>query len=213
MKSVAIIAGTCLSFVSFAFAATPIKVACVGDSTTYGSGIKDHKHDTYPAQMAKMLGSGYDVINFGVSGATLLNHGDKPYTKQKLDAKAHQFMPDILVIMLGTNDSKPQNWKDKDQYVPDYKSLIESFRKVDPGVKVYLCEPPPAFTGAYHISGPVIANQIDPMIELVAKAEHTQVIDVHSAMKGDKGLFPDGIHPNPAGAKIMAKTIAGAIKR
>lgn len=213
MKPTAIIISACLSFSSFAFAAAPIKVACVGDSITYGFTIKDRAHDSYPAQMAKMLGSGYDVVNFGVCATTLLHDGDSPYIKQNADSQAHQFKPNIVVIMLGTNDSKPQNWKHKSQYVPDYKSLIESFRNVNPKVKVYLCLLPPAFPGQWGISEKVMVNQIDPKIKQVAKAEHTKLINVHSPLVGDKDMFHDTVHPDPAGAKIMAKTIAAAIRQ
>ena len=82
-----------------------LRVACVGDSITYGSGIKDRHHDSYPAVLGRWLGPGWDVRNFGVSGATLLKKGDLPYFKQKNHEAAVAFTPDIVVIMLGTNDS------------------------------------------------------------------------------------------------------------
>src|SRR5438270_834071 len=84
----------------------PIKVACVGDSITQGSGLQEN---TYPLQLQRMLGSNYEVRNFGVGGATLLEQGDKPYIQQKLYQDSLAFQPDVVVIMLGTNDSKPQN--------------------------------------------------------------------------------------------------------
>src|SRR4051794_25029443 len=91
------------------------KLACVGDSITFGAGIQDRDHDSYPAQLGRMLGEAWDVRNFGVSGATMLKKGDKPYDKQKAYRDALAFKPDVVVIMLGTNDSKPQNWdKHKD---------------------------------------------------------------------------------------------------
>src|SRR4051812_7771397 len=86
-----------------------IKVACVGDSITFGAGIKDRDKNSYPAQLQGLLGSGYEVKNFGVSGATLLKEGDKPYWKEKAFEAAKKFEPNIVIIKLGTNDSKPQN--------------------------------------------------------------------------------------------------------
>ncbi|HSV13091.1 MAG TPA: GDSL-type esterase/lipase family protein, partial [Tepidisphaeraceae bacterium] len=96
------------------------KVACVGDSITYGSRIEDRAHDSYPAQLGRMLGDQYNVRNFGVSGATLLKKGDRPYNKTKEYQPALDFAADIVVIMLGTNDSKPQNISHKDEFVADY---------------------------------------------------------------------------------------------
>src|SRR5438309_1365900 len=76
------------------------KLACIGDSITYGSGIKDRAHDSYPAQLAKMLGDKFNVRNFGVSGATLLKAGDRPYSKTKQYQPALDFAADVVVIML-----------------------------------------------------------------------------------------------------------------
>ena len=59
----------------------PIKVACIGDSVTYGSGIEDRDNNSYPAQLQKMLGDEYVVGNFGKPGATLLVKGHRPYFK------------------------------------------------------------------------------------------------------------------------------------
>src|SRR5690606_25963367 len=89
---------------SWATVGDPIKIACVGNSITYGSGIVDREHNAYPAQLRAMLGEGYEVRNFGVGGATLLNKGDKPYRKTEAYADALRFKPDIVFIKLGTND-------------------------------------------------------------------------------------------------------------
>ena len=44
------------------------------------------------------------------------------------------------------------------------------------------------------------------MIKKVAKKNKLPVIDLHSAMDGMPELFPDHIHPNEEGAKVMAKS-------
>ena len=94
----------------FAQEARTIKVACVGNSITYGSGIKDRANHSYPSVLGRLLGSKYEVQNFGFSARTLLNKGDHPYMKETLFQKALNYQPDIVVIKLGTNDSKPINW-------------------------------------------------------------------------------------------------------
>jgi acyl-CoA thioesterase I len=183
------------------------KVACVGDSITYGSGITDRKNDSYPSQLQRMLGPDWQVRNFGVSGATLLNNGDRPYTKQKQYQPALDFKPDIVVIMLGTNDSKPQNWSHKDDFVADYKSLIGAFRSANPAAKIYVCLPVPAFPGGYGIREEIIAPDILSMVKQVATETGAPVIDLHTALIGYGSQFPDKIHPNASGARVMAATI------
>src|SRR5271168_4090727 len=113
----------CLLLLASTACADPIRVACVGDSITFGAGVT--KGWPYPAQLGRMLGSGYDVRNFGVSGATLLRAGDKPYDKQKAFPAALAFKPDIVILMLGTNDTKPQNWgPHAAEFDADYRWLV-----------------------------------------------------------------------------------------
>jgi len=196
-----------------------IRVACVGDSITYGSGIKNRLVDGYPAVLGRLLGNGWKVRNFGVSGATLLKKADKPYFKQKAHADALVFAPDIVVIMLGTNDSKHRgdgsldagkavdNWQYKADYVPDYEALIAEFRRVNPQVKIYVCLPTPCFPGRWGINNQTIHDEIIPLVRQVAQTDNAQVIDLNKALAGKKNLFPDTVHPNVAGAKLMAETV------
>src|SRR4051812_11154381 len=102
---------TLLLLPSFALAAEKIKVACVGDSITAGAGVQDPGHNAYPVVLQRLLGDKYEVKNFGVSGTTLLKKGDSPYWNQKAFKAATAFAPDIVIIKLGTNDTKAQNWK------------------------------------------------------------------------------------------------------
>ena len=109
-----------------------IRVACVGDSITFGAGVGDREKNSYPAVLGRLLGEKWQVKNFGVSGATMLNKGDKPYTKQKAFAAALEFKPNVVLIKLGTNDSKPQNWKFKADFAADAKRWPESSRRLIP---------------------------------------------------------------------------------
>jgi len=184
-----------------------VKVACVGDSITAGSGVKG-KENFYPAQLGKLLGDGYEVKNFGLSGATLLNAGDKPYMKTGQFTGALAMVPDVVVIMLGTNDSKPQNWGKHEGFVADYKELIAGFKKVNEKVKVYVCLPVPAYPpGAYGIRGEVIEKEELPLVTQAAKETGASLIDLHTALSGHKEMFPDGVHPNADGAGLMARAV------
>ena len=191
-------------------AADTVRVACVGDSITAGAGIRDRKMH-YPAQLGRLLGDGYEVKNFGNSGSTLLKKGDKPYWKQKQWTATLEFNPNIVVIKLGTNDSKPQNWKLKDQFAADYKDMIDQLTKLQAKPKIFICKPVPAFPGRWGITDKVISEEVIPITLQVAKDKNLLVIDLYKALTGKKEMFPDTVHPNAAGAGVMAAVICEAI--
>ncbi len=193
-------------------AATQAKrVACVGDSITYGAGIADRTNDSYPAQLQRILRQydpAWEVTNFGVSGATLLHRGDLPYIKQSAYSSALASQPDIVVIKLGTNDSKPQNWQYKDDFVADYGNMIDAFRALPSKPVVWICKPVPAFAVTFTIRPDVIHDEILPLIDQIAAEKKVPVIDLYTALLDHGNLFPDTIHPNAEGAGVMARTIA-----
>lgn len=200
-------------FGASAHADDTIRVACIGDSITFGSGISNREKNSYPAQLGVMLGKEYDVRNFGVSGATLLNQGDLPYTKQNAYKAALKFEPNIVIIKLGTNDSKPQNWKKKDQYVADYVSLIESFQQLPSMPKVYLCYPVPVFEDHWGITENVVKAEVVPLVKEVSEKTKLPVIDLYAALSDQAKCFPDGVHPNADGAKLMAEAVSKALAK
>jgi len=200
-----------LIVVWIAGAAGAKRVACIGDSITYGSGIADRAHDSYPAQLEQVLkqyDTAWEVDNFGVSGATLLSKGDRPYIREGAYNNALASNPDIVIIKLGTNDSKPHNWVHKDDYVSDYVAMIDAFRALPSQPEVWICRPVPAFYVNFAISPTVIHDEILPMIDEIAALKDTPVFDLYTALKDHGDLFPDGIHPNAAGAGLMAEAIA-----
>ena len=106
-----------------------IRVACIGNSVTYGYGFKNRENDSYPARLQQILGEKYDVRNFGYSGATLLRKGHKPFWLQSQYTEALAFKPHIVVIHLGLNDTDPRNWPVySDEFIPDYEELIKIFQ-------------------------------------------------------------------------------------
>ncbi len=184
-----------------------IRLACIGDSITYGSGIKNRDKDSYPAQLAAMLGEKWEVRNFGVSGATLLKKGDKPYDKQKACTEALAWKPDVIVVKLGTNDTKPQNWAHREDFAADAKALAAAFREANPKMRVFLCFPVPAFPGNFGIRDEIIKNEINPLIQQAAKETDATVIDLYSALSGHADLFHDKVHPNEEGARLIAAAV------
>lgn len=121
-----------------------IKVACVGDSITYGFGINNREKNNYPAQLGNMLGDDYIVNNYGYSGRCVQSTADRPYVNESLYPESLAFEPDIVVFMLGSNDSKAFNWN-KDNFIKDYKALVESYINLSSKPKIYLMAPPPVF--------------------------------------------------------------------
>lgn len=202
------------SFLSFAQAIeNPIRVACVGNSITYGAAVENRAINCYPNQLQRMLGADYEVHNFGVSGATLLNLGDKPYMKENAYKEALASKPEILIVKLGTNDSKPFNWDDyKGYFIRDYKSLIQSFRQANPDVKVFICLPVPVYGDAFNIREKVVQNEILSLVTNVASSEKATLIDLNTPLLNKAEWFPDKIHPNAAGAKKIAELVFNAIK-
>jgi lysophospholipase L1-like esterase len=183
----------------------PIRVACVGDSITVGMGTSNSLFFSYPSQLGRMLGEKWNVQNFGVSGRTLLNAGDLPYQKEQAFQDALHFNPNVVIIMLGTNDSKPQNWKFKDQFAADYKDLVDKFQNLASHPRIFLCLPVPVpGVGNYGINEPVMREEV-PLIQNLAQTENLGVIDMHAALSGYDNDFPDRVHPNDAGANLMAK--------
>ena len=189
-----------------------IKVACIGNSITDGYGIDMRTAYGYPAQLQQMLGKDYWVKNFGVSSRTMLNKGDYPYMNEMAWRDALAFKPDIVIIKLGTNDSKPENWQYGSEFKKDLKQMIDVLRSADNKPKIFLCTPIPAFKSTWNISDEVIVNNIIPIQKQVAKEYKLEVIDLHTllANDGDK-MVDDGIHPDQKGAHKMAEIIAATI--
>lgn len=213
-----------LTLVSLASAlASPVRVACVGDSITWGYGISNRQYNSYPAQLAVMLGTNWDVRNFGVSGTTLLQQGDRPYVKQAAYTRALAFKPDVVVIDFGANDSKHpgdgsldadkaiNNWQYKTNFVHDYEEMIAAFRQANPQATIFICLPTPDYPGRWGINDKTIRVEMIPMMRRAAKESDVAVIDLYTALSGKPGLFPDTVHPDAIGARLMAETVDRAL--
>lgn len=196
------------------FAQKQVKVACVGNSITYGSGLADPKTQSYPSQLQQLLGEAYEVGNFGKPGATLLNKGHRPYMEQSEYKDALAFAGDIVVIHLGINDTDPRNWPHyRDYFVKDYLALIDSFRMVNSKCRVIIARLTPiadrhprfeSGTRDWH-------GEIQQTIETVADYAGVQLIDFHEPLYPYPFLLPDAVHPTKEGAGILAKTVCSAI--
>ncbi|WP_316817580.1 GDSL-type esterase/lipase family protein [Pedobacter nyackensis] len=192
--------------------AQKIRVACVGNSITYGSGVFNREKNSYPAQLQRMLGNGYEVMNFGQSGATLLKNTVNPYWKTKAYADALASNPNIVLIKLGTNDSKAANRGRYNEFESNYKELISSFRRLPSKPRIILLLPLPSFsTDTNQIYDAVIQKNIIPMIKHLAYEEKLEVVNLHSLFLDKPDLLPDKIHPSSIGAAVIASRLYEAI--
>ena len=192
--------------------AKPVRAACVGDSITFGAGVEQREVNNYPKVLGELLGAKYETRNFGRSGATLLKQGDLPYWKTREFEGAAAYQPDIVVIKLGTNDSKPQNWqKHKGEFAADARALVAHFQALPSKPKVFVCLPVPVYQERWGINEPVVKGEVIPILQQVAKDLTLPTIDLYVALSGKPEMFPDKIHPNAAGAKVIAETVAKAL--
>jgi lysophospholipase L1-like esterase len=188
-----------------------VRVACVGDSITWGAGVEGRETNSYPAQLQKLLGSRFDVRNFGRSGATASRTGDLPYWTTGEFTQATEFQPDVVILKLGTNDTKPQNWKGKEAFRKDFRDLLEHFRDLKSKPKLWVCQPVPVYGDQWGINAPTL----DAVIEGVEEScddRKVPLIDLFDALTGHPEMFPDKIHPNANGAALMARTVYQAIR-
>jgi len=184
-----------------------VRIACIGDSITYGSRLKFRMWNCYPNILNGILHPDFVVCNFGVSGACAIANSDKPYTKEKTYKKSLKYQPDFVLLMLGTNDSKTQNW-DLKRFKSDYMAIIKKYKNLDSKPKIYLMPPIPGFESLWNIQCSVIENQLLPIVYEIAGEMDLDIIDSNSPFIDRANLTSDNIHPNNAGAKLLAKIVS-----
>ncbi len=211
----AVFAFSALLFSFFGFSLqAKTKVACIGNSITYGFKLPDREHVAYPYQLQQMLGEAYEVGNFGHSGATLLRRGHNPYHKLPEFRAALDFKPDIAVIHLGVNDTDPRDWPDyNDEFIRDYLAIIDSLRGVNPDVRILIAELSPLRAGHYRFRTGTRdwRLEIQKRIRSVAEIAGVELIDFDTPLRDRQNLIFDNIHPNAEGATIMAEAVRGAL--
>ena len=203
-----------------------IRVACIGDSITYGHGVENWKKNNYPAQLQEILGNGYNVANYGSSGACLNPNGDQPYVNRDVYQASLAYDADIIVVMLGTNDSKPENWVDMNTFIQEYFSLLHTYYRDENPPKIYIgvcaesyyTEDADKSTGiaGFDIQPAIVDNIASVLTNGMPVCDcdfSASIIDIHSLTEAHPEWFEaDGIHPNADGAKAIAQAVAEAIQ-
>jgi acyl-CoA thioesterase I len=180
-----------------------IRIACVGDSITGGT--------FYPDDLWMLFGANYTVGNFGVGGTAASLDSMSPYMNTSAFQDAKDFQPNIVIIMLGTNDANTLITPNNGSFVNGYAKLVEEFQELSIKPKIYLVKPPPIFSSGTYPDAEYFASNIIPSIEQVARQTNLPIIDIFSALTNSSRYFPDGVHPNEAGSSLIANEIYKAI--
>lgn len=180
-----------------------IRVACVGDSLTCGT--------VYPDDLWLLLGSKYVIGNFGVSGATVFLNSSNPYMLTPAFRAATLFEPQIVILMLGTNDANPALNESNTAFVSDYVRLVSQFKGLASKPKVWIAKPPPIFNNTSGLSGEYLLQNIIPDVQQVGDLTGTPVIDVYNPLINHSAYFPDGVHPDVNGSMVVATVIYYAL--
>ena len=177
----------------------PLRVACIGDSITYGAGIPNAA-DHYPEQLGKLLGVKWEVRNFGQNGACVRKKGERPYLNLPTLKAPLAFAPDVVVFMLGVNDLSTLTPETILEFETDYQELIAPFTILPAKPRIFLCYPTP-------YGGEVAQKMERDVIRKLAEKNGCGLIDLNAPLRDKPDLFPDHCHPNAAGAAIMAQEV------
>lgn len=180
-----------------------IRVACIGDSITEGSG--------YPSKLQQLLGSDYTVANFGVSGSTASAGSIKPYIDQAEFQQAIDYHPDIIVIMLGTNDANSDISQNETSFETDYSQIIAGFENLEGRQLIWIVKSPPIFTDNPSYNNTYLERIVLPHIDSLATQMNLPTIDLYNAFGNQSDYFMDGVHPNKEGATLIASNVYDAI--
>ncbi|MGD9612456.1 MAG: GDSL-type esterase/lipase family protein [Kiritimatiellia bacterium] len=179
-----------------------VRLACVGDSLT---GCPD----SWPVHLEGALDARWEIRNFGLGGATVLSFGDTPYLTLKLP-EVLAYQPDVVVILLGTNDSKMRHWYYRKEFERDYRRLVADVQALPSRPRIWICLPPPAFPGQWGVDAGRLREMV-PVIRRVARRQGVPVIDLHAALLGHPEYFPDQIHPDVRGSIEIARHVYRAL--
>ncbi len=183
-----------------------IKVATVGDSLTYGYGLDNRELEAYPSILAEKLGSHYQVLNFGLSGRSLQSTSDYPYLKEKNARLSLESEPDIVIIMMGSNDSRKAYWNEE-RFTVEYKEMVELYLNLSSQPDVFLVVPPYIPTSRFGLNNEIVRDRLQILIPKIARELALPVINLYPVTEGHADYYSDGLHLTPLGNRVIAREI------
>lgn len=191
-------------------------IACVGDSLTYGAGVRlTRGRDSYPARLGALLGQEWQVLNYGLSWRTLQDNGDLPYRSDPFYDISLHCGAEIFLLMLGSNDVKTFNW-DEDNYRRELLAFAQTYRSLPQHPTVILMQPTIVWTDKhqnppYRMDVSVVGNELHEIIAEVGKETGCPVLDLYRLSKAHPDWFADPAHPNQKGNIMIAHYIYSAL--
>ena len=216
-----------------------ITVACIGDSITEGIGVEETLRATqsYPAQLQALLGSDYEVLNYGKSGATLcsLSHSFYQqkawitYSGYRAELKNRAADIDVALIMLGTNEANSDVFSNdsllknnraaiKEDYKNNLKILLNILKRENPDVVIYLLNAPKSYRAdkpQWEVNLQVIRSIQQEVARELAEEFGLILVDMYqySAERMSADDFSDGMHPNEKGYAKLAEKAKELVKQ
>ena len=199
-------------------------IVCFGDSNTHGycaepwdcadGGDRFNEAERWTCLLAKHLGEDYLVLEEGLGGRTTVFQDPLTEGLCGIDMIFPVLMShepvDLLILMLGTNDSKSHNWTTPDTFRRDFEALIANYLELNPDLQVVLCTCCAVFENDYDIqeSRVSISNNL---IRTVAEEHGYPLADIHTLTLEHPQWFPDGVHPSNEGAAAIARAVADVL--
>mmetsp|Transcript_40694 Transcript_40694/g.41552 ORF Transcript_40694/g.41552 Transcript_40694/m.41552 type:complete len:260 (+) Transcript_40694:114-893(+) len=205
-----------------------LRIGCVGDSLTKGTGAHLPREGSYPAKLREHLGSFFDIMPFAFGGTQITSFCPHPYIDTPAYNESINFNAHFIILQFGTNDAKNDCWEEE-MFTTDYINIIKTYQHLPTKPTVFICIPPPYYsnTSLWGIQGHVINNILPRLISIIAQHTGAVLIDnfnlfggirltkpefyFNSSMRVGPGNLMDGIHLNDQGYHVMAKNIAEKI--
>ncbi|MCD8100921.1 MAG: GDSL-type esterase/lipase family protein [Oscillospiraceae bacterium] len=187
-------------------------LVCAGDGQTLGVGVKNRCRRSYPAVLASLLGDEWRVGSFGSAGCTTA-WSRRPYIASRACRRSFCASPAAVVLMLGTNDSREDNWHGGGEFYSALLSLAQAYIGLPSAPRVIVVTPPCVFAperGSARDTAPRAAEteQIAAAALRAGLDAGASVIDFHTISSARRDWFDrTGCRLNAEGAAALAKII------
>ena len=191
------------------------KVMFVGDSIALGVGAKP-RENRFSTVAVKLLNeragrTAYVERNIAMSGSNLCESmwpgkatSGYPFRLQDV----LKVKPDILVLQHGVNDVTTGS--SLGDYGWSYRHFVRTVKEQLPGTVIVCMTLSPGIRSGASLQWQEQANAI--ILEVAAK-ESTLLAPVSLVMNGRDDCYPDRLHPNNEGHRIIAEAIADTIEK
>jgi lysophospholipase L1-like esterase len=194
-----------------------LRVACVGDSITWGQGVEPRSQRgrlAYPGLLQERLGAGYLVRSFAFPGATATRGSRLPFAGRVEHQAALAFEAQVVLLMLGTNDAGAWASSASASFLRDYRQLVTEFQALPSRPRVIVLIPLPALDNGAEPRQRLrthLESDVQPGLRRLAAELGLQTIDLPALVAVDRQRMPDGLHPGNAIHAEMAALAAAAV--